>query len=149
MTVTQTAVEASLRLFCKVLWNKKPERLFHSLVYEESSQIKVITQDQLNDMTKLARRSWKTRVLRYASILPEELFTLNPVSQIFKTVLKAWIQNMIPQDGDLIFKGRVETQKQNDDWLEKELQAWKQREVNKIESQKELQELEESFTFHC
>ena len=70
LTIPQTAVEMSLRMFFKVLFNRKPEKIFRSLVDEDSEELYFISDDDLSRMTKLCKRSWRTRVLRYAAVIP-------------------------------------------------------------------------------
>ena len=80
-------------------------------------------------MPELKRKSWKIRVLRYARIIPQELYVQDPTSSIFKSYLKSWVKFSIPKDGDKIFKGKISPKEiWERDWLYLELQDWKTRE---------------------
>ena len=91
-------------------------------------------------MTKLARKAWKTRVLRYAEKLPSCLFDLDPQSGFFKSTLKSWILSTIEPDGDYIFKGKVDPPEETD-WLALEVELWNAREEHYILSQVEMETL--------
>ena len=144
LTLQQSAVECSLRLLFKVLWTKRPATL-HSLVYDEHKEILfTVTDQELGSMTKLSRKTWKIRVLRYAQIVPEELFQIDPLSNTFRSCLKQWVKNNIPQEGDYILKGRINTKEEAkvvEDWLESELDSWKKKENHDIHSNIEFEEL--------
>ena len=90
-------------------------------------------------MTKLARKSWRVRVLRYASVLPEHLFHIDPKSHTFKEILKTWIVQNIPKDGDNIFKGKAD--QEEDDWLRLELISRRETEENDLRFSQEGAEL--------
>ena len=98
------AIEASLRLFFKILWNKKPINIFQSIVDKEKNVLIPLSDKYLEESTKLKRRSWQVRVLRYGEIVPDVLFSLDPTSVSFKRSLKQWIRDNIPNDGDYIFR---------------------------------------------
>ena len=121
LSVPQTAVEFSLRLFFRTLKTGKPGRIFKSL--QREGTIMKYTDQELKKMTKLARKTWKVRVLRYAEILPEYLFSIDPKSHLFKSSLKSWVRIHIPKNGDFIFRGKEE--EKEEDWLTLELMNWK------------------------
>ena len=78
-------------------------------------------------MTKLSRKTWKIRVLRYAELLPAYLYHLDPKSHGFRNSLKAWIGRNIFKDGDFIFKGKIHDSNQTNDehdWLRLEMRSW-------------------------
>ena len=66
-------------------------------------------------------------MLRYATIIPAELFEIEPNWRTFKTLLPNWIKVHIFKDGDYIFHGKTKPP-QKEDWLYKELEAWKEME---------------------
>ena len=140
LTVPQTAIEFSLRLFFRILRTEKPERIFKSL--HDGGSLLRFTDLQLQRMTKLAKKSWKTRVLRYAEIIPESLFSLDPKSPFFKSALKDWVKRNIPKDGDYVFKGKEKPQE--DDWLKLELYTWVENQKQDFESLQEGLELWEN-----
>ena len=79
-TIPQIAVEASLKMFFRVLWLKRPERLFQSIFSEKEGAVKKYEETELEKIPKLSRKSWRVRVLRYSRILPRILFELDPKS---------------------------------------------------------------------
>ena len=101
-----------------------------------------IPNEELEKITRLCRRTWKTHVLRYAQVLPAELYCLDPLSLSFKRCLKDWVLNNIPKDGDHIFQGKIHPPK-NKDWLTSELEAWKERELNDWQSLHEMEMIQE------
>ena len=139
LTVPQTAVEFSLRLFCKVLWTRQPEKVYKSIFDLENGTIRKITDESVEGMTKLCRKSWKIRVLRYSSILPEFFYDVEPNSQTFKTLLKSWVKVNIPKEGDDIYRGKKK--KVEDDWLRLELKTWKNANEHNLASGVEAEEL--------
>ena len=124
LTVPQMAIESSMRMFFRVIWNRKPLKLFKDIFDGELDRIIQLTDHQLEQMTKLCRKSWRIRVLSYSKIIPQELFKLDPSSPHFKSFLKSWIKEAIPKDGDFIFKGKCRAEKETD-WLKLELEEWK------------------------
>ena len=95
-------------------------------------------------MTKLKRKTWKIRVLRYSPLMPVELSEVNPNSGRFKNILKDWIKENIPRDGDLVFKGKVLENKEveiDTDWLTLELDEWQKKNEHDILCQYEWREL--------
>ena len=135
-----TAEEFSLRLFFKVLISKMPEKLDESVVESKTGEIMKLSREELENMTRLCRRSWRVRVLRYAVILPIELFDMDPKSLIFRIYLKEWMRTSIYKDSDFIFQVKVKPPKYND-WLIKELSAWRGRQEHDIISSLELEEV--------
>ena len=138
LTLSQTAIEMSLRLFFKILWNKKPVKIYSSIFNEEQGQLFQLSKLQLESLTKLSRKSWRIRVLRYSSLLPEDFYYLDPESMLMKTALKDWIANNIEKDGDHIFRGNFQFHME-EDWLCREIETWKKREEHDLESQKEAE----------
>ena len=130
LTIPQTAVESSLRTFFRVITAKKPEKLHKSLYDEENDTIIQLSFEELENMTRLCRRSWRTRVLRYAAFLPPSLYHLNTQSSIFKKSLREWVRLNIPKDGDFIFQGKLKPAPSTD-WMTLELESWKAREADK------------------
>ena len=108
-----------------------------------TNELLELSEVQLEKMTKLCRKSWRVRVLRYQKLLPKELLDLDPTSPAFKTMLKVWVRKNIPKDGDIIFKGRIRLQnlKENDDWLFQELESWKQTEEQDWRCLKEMEDI--------
>ena len=140
LTMPQIAVEASLRLFFRVLWKKKPEKLLGSIYCREKEEIVHLSPRDIEKMTKLNRKSWRTRVLRYNQKIPFFLHTLDPDSHGFKSSLKEWIREFVPQNGDSIFKGKVIPEAT--DWLLLELEEWQQKLKHEKESIKQQNDLE-------
>ena len=145
ITIPQSAVEASLRLFFRVLKTQKPDKLYHSIFDVEKRKLKNLSSGELERMTKLSRKSWTMRVIRYSEIVPQILFELDPKSREFKVSLKSWIKRSIHKDGDSIFKGNVNKPTENveTDGLLLELKDWKCNEEHEMESIKEAYEIEE------
>ena len=131
LTIPQTAIEFSLCTFFKVLALKRPEKLFDSICNNEDGTIREVTNGELEKMTKLCRKTWRVRVLRYASLLPQELFDMDPFKSHFKLNLKNWVLRNIPKDGDYIFQGKTKPPVSND-WLTLELEHWKDREAHDV-----------------
>ena len=92
-------------------------------------------------MTKLQRKSWKIRVLRYMKILLHSLQSLDPNSTMFKSHLKIWISQNIDKEGDYIFKGKPKPPK--NDWLQREVAEWRRREAHNIRSLEEFEDISE------
>ena len=139
VTITRTAVEFSLRMAYKVMWNRKPEILYDSIFDSEENKPRRISQEDLKGMTKLRRKSWKIRVLRYLEKLPEEFLRVDPSSMTFRSSLKSWIKENIEANGDHIFKGKIEEPEM--DWLESELEALKYKTAHDLRSEEEALEL--------
>ena len=114
LSMAQIAVESSLRMLFKVLKTKRPEKLYFSIFNEEKGQMQELTTKDLEKRTKLSRKSWRVRVIRYGKILPDHLYDLDPNSSCFKTSLKSWIKSNIPVDGGSIVKGKVDTKDRTD-----------------------------------
>ena len=140
LTIPQAAVEASLRTFFRIISLKKPEKLYHSLYDEEKDSVKQLSSEDLEKMTRLSRRSWRTRVLRYALLIPDSFFTLNVRSLSFKMGLKEWVKLNIYKDGDFIFHGKVKPPSDND-WLVLELESWKEKEKHEEKSAEEYSDI--------
>ena len=72
-------------------------------------------------------------------MIPLYLYEIDPKSIAFKKALKTWIRMTIPKDGDGIFKGRVEKEKNfsEEDWLYQELLNWKTKEEHDWKSLQE------------
>ena len=79
-------------------------------------------------------------MLRYVTIIPPEMFDLDPQSFHFKHELRSWVMKNIPKDGDYIFKGKVRPP-ENDDWLHLELGTWKKREMEYVLSWQEIENM--------
>ena len=124
-------------MFFKVLWTKKPERIYRSIVDTDKEKIKEV---DYTNLTKLSRRSWRVRVLRYSELLPEHLQSLDPNRPAFKAVLKTWVQENIGKDGDHIFKGKNRPEKT--DWLALEVEKWRKQMDHERTSLYELQGIE-------
>ena len=139
----QIAVEGSLRLYFKVLWNKRPVNIFESIFDEENDRPLKLTKEQLEKMTKIGRKSWRIRVLRYGKIMPEEFYDMDPMSFSFKSHLKEWIKSFIRGDGDDIMNGKAKGKVSNDDWLRKEVTDWRYKQKHDEESITQLQKLED------
>ena len=142
MTLIRTAVEFSIRLAYKIIAKKKPEKLFRGIFDEEEGRIKSISDEEIKTMTKIRRRTWKVRVLRYLKILPNEFLLMDPTSCIFKRSLREWIMMSIEPNGDPIFKGRISSLTE-EDWLEAELRQWRDSEAHNFESNIQFQDIEE------
>ena len=140
LTIPQTSVEFSLRMFFKVLWNKKPERIFSSLYDDESMSVRKLTEEQIAKLRNLSRKSWCTRVLRYADILPESLYCMDPNRQQFRIALTSWVSMSIEKDRDFIFKGRMRPEKC--DWLSLEVAEWRRKLLHESESLAEQRTIE-------
>ena len=124
LTIPQMAAEASLRLFFKTLWNKKPSKVLREIVDDGSGEIKTLTDEGINSLTKISRRSWLIRCLRWFQVAPDVLRRIDPDTTQFRSTLRSWVEIKIEPNGDGIFKGRKICK---GDWLEKELERWKSR----------------------
>ena len=120
----------------KILHNKKPLRIYESIINLEENDILQLSDNQLENMTKVGRKSWRIRSLRYAKIIPESLLHLDPQSQILKNSLKNWVRTNIDKDGDYIFRGRLKPA--DEDWLWIEAEAWKVREEHDLATEIEV-----------
>ena len=140
--MAQIAVESSLRMYFKVLKTKKPENLYRSIINDEDGKLKELSPTELKNLTKLSRKSWKVRVIRYANIFPFYLYELDPIRSSFQMSLKSWIGLNILVDGGTIFKGRVNMEEKAD-WLSLEVEAMKKRMDHEIESYEAFKEIEE------
>ena len=134
-------------MLCKDLWTKKPEALYDSIVCEENKELTKLRDSDLEKLTRLSRKSWRIRSLRYAEIIPDHLFKEDPNTSFFKSKLKLWIISTIPPEGDGIFKGKLE-QKADEDWLTQELTDWKKNEKHETESREEWMEVEGFYEAH-
>ena len=141
LTVPQTSVEFSLRMFFKVLWNRKPQRIFASIFDEDSMSVRKLTDEELRKMRKLTRKSWCVRVLRYADVVPQSFYAFDPNKQIFKKSLKNWVSQNIEKDGDFIFQGKLRPVRR--DWLALEVAEWRRERYHKIESMHEQISIED------
>ena len=103
---------------------KKPETLY-SMIASDEDEVKSLSDKELEKLTKLSRKSWRIRVLRYSKIVPAGFFHEDPFSLSFKFSLKSWVKSNIPFDGGTIFKGKFNTE--TDDWLAKEVVEWRMR----------------------
>ena len=83
------AVESSLKMFFKVMKMKKPETLY-SMIASDEDEVKSLSDKELEKLTKLSRKSWRIRVLRYSKIVPATFFHEDPFSLSFKGSLKSW-----------------------------------------------------------
>ena len=92
-------------------------------------------------MRNLSRKSWCIRVLRYAELVPQCLFQMDPSSAMFRKILKSWVCGNIEKDGDFIFKGKL--RKEKNDWLSLEVAEWRRRSEHEKESQREQLSIEE------
>ena len=136
ITIPQLAVESSLRLFFKILWNKSPRKLYESIFDEPNNEVTVLSVSDIEMMTKLSRKSWKIRVLRYSKVVPNEQYLLDLTTSIFKRFLKSWVKYTIPKERDRIFQGRISKKEDwENDWLSLELNDWKSREREDVEAQ--------------
>ena len=88
---------------------------------EEKKEILTVDHQYLERMTKLSRKTWRIKVLRYSSIIPREFYEIDPKSHLFKRTLKQWVGTNIPPEGDHIFKGKIlpilAESTDNTDWL--------------------------------
>ena len=109
----------------------------------EDETFKELSIDELKKLTKLSRKSWTVRVLRYNKILPCYLYEEDPNSSHFKTSLKSWIKENIPPDGGKIFKGKAD-QNEETDWLSVEVNSWKLEMDQEAQSYREYMEIEET-----
>ena len=116
LTVPQMAIEMSIRTMIKILKNKKPKNIYRELVEvrDHEEQVKILEEREIDRKTKLSRRSWKIRCLRYYKVLPSYLKTGDPMKKEWKTNLKRWVEENIPPDGDGIFKGKREGELDSD-----------------------------------
>ena len=110
---------------------------------DTGEQIKV-TKTELEKLPKLCRKSWRIRVIRYGEFLPDIFFQLSPNTHQMKSLLKLWVRNNIPPDGDFIFKGKIE-KKRNNDWLSLEVEKWRNEIEDELISYEEWKEIEEHW----
>ena len=110
--------------------------MYESIFDEPNNEVRVLSVSDIEMMTKLSRKSWKIRVLRYSKVVPNELYLLDPTTSIFKRFLKSWVKYAIPKEGDRIFQGRISKKEDwENDWLSLELNDWKSREREDVEAQ--------------
>ena len=136
MTVTQMAIESSMRMFLKMLQNKKPQTL-HEATTTEQGEVKDITENELRRMTKTRRKTWAIRCMRWYKILPADIRKRDIKKESGKNRLKEWILRSIDKKGDMIFRGKVNkslphrgetptgrehVETDNDDWVTSELE---------------------------
>ena len=133
-------------MFFQVLWNKKPEKLLENILCEETKELVRYTEDELAKIPKVSRKSWRIRVMRYSTILPQYFFTLDPKTPLFKSSLKMWIKRVIPPEGDRIFKGKLLLKDDLEDWLIMEINEWRKRTEHSHREEEEFRELEEEWT---
>ena len=57
LTIPQLAIESSLRMFFKILWNRKPSNIFQSIFDEDVGKVKEVNDNYLAKITKLQRKS--------------------------------------------------------------------------------------------
>ena len=77
--------------------------------------------------------------MRYLEILPEDFLLMDPTSFLFRSSLKNWVRENIHENGDFIFRGKVEPP--DKDWLESELEGWIERETHNYRSNIEILDL--------
>ena len=145
LTVQQLAVEASLKIFFKVLWNKKPLKIFTGITTEDDDgkrSPRKIAKEDLKGLTKLSRKSWQIRCLRYSELVPAEMFDMDPNKLSFKKVLKWWIKENIPNDGDDVFRGKI-SQNEEKDWLNEELKTFATNQLKEKEDRDMQRSLED------
>ena len=110
--------------------------MYESIFDEPNNEVRVLSVSDIEMMTKLSRKSWKIRVLRYSKVVPNELYLLDPTTSIFKRFLKSWVKYTIPKERDRIFQGRISKKEDwENDWLSLELNDWKSREREDVEAQ--------------
>ena len=110
LTIQQMAAEASIRTFLKVIQTKRPQSLYEALT-EKCGRIREIREGNLKSKTKIRRKTWSVRCLRWNKLLPMELKKGDINKEGQKKRLKIWIRKMIPPKGDDIFKGKVRLSK--------------------------------------
>ena len=72
MTLAQTAAATSMKIMLKVMHNKSPQNLYAAQVNKKArteDEIKSFTETDLRQMTKLHRKSWSVRCLRWYQTL--------------------------------------------------------------------------------
>ena len=139
-------MESSLRLFFRVLARRKPEKIFESIFCKDKCKVKNLKYEDIRKMTKLSRRSWKVRVLRYGEIVHAYLFELDPETNTFKRELRVWIEGNIPPNGDFIFRGKVsEDIEAEKDWLVLELEEKKRKEDHNQRCQEKIYMLDDQI----
>ena len=148
LTIQQTSIESSLRLFFKVLWTKRPQNLYDMIYDSDNDRVLSLSDIDIHPLTKLSRKTWRIKVLRYSSLVPPKLYEIDPSSQCFKTILKEWIKHNIPRDGDRIFRGKVAHDVIQDteanvakDWLILEVEDWRKMESHNYQSLLEIEEI--------
>ena len=110
---------------------------------EENGKNRELQEEQLMNMTKMKRKTWKIRVLRYSPYMPIQFFEMDPCSCQLRHSLKSWVKENKPKDGDQIFKGKF-SQSSTDidsDWLTIEIEAWRKRIEHDVLSEIEIDEL--------
>ena len=106
-TFVEMATETSLRTMLKVLENKVPQNLYAALT-DENGNIKQYTEAELEKMTKLRRKSWSVRTLRWYQILPADIKRRKAKSESCKKRLREWVhRRMTDNRGDEIFRGKM------------------------------------------
>ena len=108
LSMCQQAVYVSLKTAMKVLRDKKPERLYKTLVEEIRGELtrKVLDEKKVSKMKASTKKAWSIRSLRWMAQMPEELIEKNIALKSTKEELKKWIRATVPVKGDRILWGQ-------------------------------------------
>ena len=108
LSMCQQAAYASLKTAMKVLREKKPERLYKTLVEEvgEEWKIKVLDEKRVSKMKASTKKAWSIRSLRWMAQMPDKLIKKNIKLKSSKEELKKWIRETVPVKGDRILWGQ-------------------------------------------
>jgi hypothetical protein len=82
----------------KVLHYKTPQNLYSALIIEPDEgpdRIRSYTKRELDAMTKLERKSWAVRCIRWYPTLPRELKTMKPGTDAWKNRMNAWAKRTV------------------------------------------------------
>ena len=109
LSFIQMAAATSVKTMLKVLHHKIPQNLYSALMIEPDEgpdRIRSYTKRELDTMTKLERKSWAVRCLRWYSTLPRELRTMKPGTDAWKNRVNAWARRTVKGvNGDKVFRG--------------------------------------------
>ena len=108
------AASTSMKTMLKVIHNKTPQNLYTALLDEPKDgpdRLKSYTKKELDKMTKLERKSWSVRCIRWYQTLPRELTTMKPGTDTWKKRVNVWAKRTVRGvNGDKIFRSDKPTE---------------------------------------
>ena len=135
-----------------MLQYKKPQSLYEACTGDDGKVIE-LSESRIKAMSKIRRKTWLIRCQRWYKLLPAELKTGDISKDGKKRRLKEWVKNMIPANGDPIFKGQannrrkearrieeVGTEAEQDNWLTEEFRHMVDTEQQEIFIEEDLED---------